>query len=283
MLLSGALLKSSTITAFFINLDRDKTRREMMEDELARVGIVAERQSAIVGRGVPDFLQSYYGAKLSDGEVGCSASHLVLCKTLLDRSLPFALIFEDDARLSPLTAKIISSAVSMAPGGWDVIRLVESSSQPFQVVAELAEGRSLVRYLRVPRSTTGLLVSASGAQKLLTPRTVTEPIDVEIRWPWQLDLNVYGIEPPIVTQASGLEFESAISIRSLPRKLNQLRRLGFNIKKMGLLNYLRCRVCGPIGSEVPTAANEFIPPSSDLANSYLKCGNKISGSSSSAY
>ena len=255
-------MEFDTISAFFINLDRDKIRHEIMEGELACAGIVAERSPAVEGRAVPGFLRSYYGEKLSDGEVGCSASHLVLYKTILDRGLPFALIFEDDARLAPKSAEVIRSTVSMAPPNWDVIRLVETSSQPFQVIANLERGRSLVRYLRVPRSTTGLLVSASGARKLLAFRTVTEPIDVEIRWPWQLDLNVYGIEPPIVTQASGLDLESAIPIRSLPRKLNQLQRLAFNVRKMGPLDYLRCRLGRRTDAKRLVEPEELGPPQS---------------------
>jgi glycosyl transferase, family 25 len=237
----GLGMKFGVFSAFFINLDRDRNRRAVMECEFERVGITAERLSAVEGRAVPNFLRRYYGEKLSDGEVGCSASHLSLCKLLLERGLPFALVFEDDARLAPRSAQIIQMAINKAPANWDVIRLVESSSQPFQVVADLGSGRSLVRYLRVPRSTTGLAVSASGAKKLLTPRTIVEPIDVEIRWPWQLDLNVYGIEPPIVTQASGLSLESTIPLRSRPKKLNQLSRFAFNIRKMGLVEYLYCR------------------------------------------
>lgn len=228
--------------AFFINLDRDTARRKLIEAELARAGVAAERVAAVEGRAVPAWLQSYYGEALSDGEVGCSASHLVIYKRILERRLPFALVLEDDARLARKSAAAIQNAIEAAPVGWDVIRLVESSSQPFQTVAALGAGRNLVRYLRVPRSTTGLIVSASGAAKLLATRKIAEPIDVEIRWPWQLDLNVYGIEPPIVTQASGQDLESTIPDRSRPRKLNQLRRLAFNVRKMGLIDYARCRL-----------------------------------------
>lgn len=228
--------------AFFINLDRDASRRELMEAELARAGIAAESLSAVEGRAVPACLRPYYAEMLSDGEVGCSASHLLICKSIIERGLRFALVFEDDARFAANSVEAIRSAINSAPAGWDIIRLVESSSQPFQVVASLGTGRFLVRYLRIPRSTTGLIVSASGAVKLLAPRTIREPIDVEIRWPWQLDLNVYGIEAPIVTQASGRDLETTIPVRSRIRKLNQLRRLAFNVRKMGVLGYACCRL-----------------------------------------
>lgn len=203
-------------------------------------GISAARISAVDGRTLPEWLLPFYDDRMGPGEVGCSASHLTICKAILETGLPFALVLEDDARIESDCLAAIESAVQMAPRNWDVIRLIETSSRPFQVVAQIGGGRSIVRYLRVPRSTTGLVISASGAEKLLTPRLVNEPIDVEIRWPWQLDLNVYGIEPPPVTQASGIDLETTIPVRSRPQKRNQIRRMIFNVRKMGIANYLSC-------------------------------------------
>ncbi|MET0431231.1 MAG: glycosyltransferase family 25 protein [Hyphomicrobium sp.] len=235
-------MNSQNISTFYINLDRDIGRREMIEDELTFAGLGAERLPAINGRAVPEWLRSYYDRRLADAEVGCSASHLVICKKIVERGLPYAVIFEDDAELAEQSKNTIEAAIARAPRDWDVIRLVESSSQPFKIVAEVGRGRFLVHYLRVPRSTTGLIVSAAGSRKLLAPRLIQEPIDVEIRWPWQLDLNVYGVEAPIVTQKSGVSLESTIPTRSLPRKLNQLQRFAFNVRKLGPVDYVRCRL-----------------------------------------
>ncbi|MFT3733156.1 MAG: glycosyltransferase family 25 protein [Hyphomicrobium sp.] len=233
-------VRQSAIAAFYINLDRDTDRRTRMEDELSSAGISAERLAAVDGRNVPDWLAAFYDGRMGPGEVGCSASHLSICKLVLDRALPFALVLEDDARIEGDCLAVVMRAVRSAPSGWDVIRLIEASPRPTQLISRLSEGRSLVRYLRVPRSTTGLVVSQSGARKLLTPRLVKEPIDVEIRWPWQLDLNVYGIDPPPVAQASGVEVATTIPSRSRPQKFNQFRRMLFNIRKMGLGPYLAC-------------------------------------------
>jgi glycosyl transferase, family 25 len=231
---------ASPIPAFYINLDRDSLRKTRLEEELSRVGLSAERVSAVDGRAVPNWLQTFYDNRMGPGEVGCSASHLTICRIIVEKNIPFALILEDDARLDNELLAMINEAVDKAPRNWDIIRLIESSSRPVQYINSVGRGKSLVRYLRVPRSTTGLIVSHSGARKLLTPRLIKQPIDVEIRWPWQLDLNVYGIEPPPVTQASGNEVESTIPSRSRPKKNNQLRRMVFNIRKMGLISYAAC-------------------------------------------
>ncbi len=229
-----------SIPAFYINLDRDTSRRELLEKEVARAGISAERLKAVDGRALPDWLKPYYDERLTPGEVGCSASHLVIYKSILDRGLPHALVLEDDARIADHFLATVERAIRRAPVDWDVIRLIDSSSRQRQVLAHLGGGRTLVRYLRIPRSTTAMIVSAAGARKLLTQRLVKEPIDVEIRWAWQLDLNVFGVEPPPVSQASERDLASTIPVRSRPAKFNYLQRLGFNIRKMGFANYLRC-------------------------------------------
>jgi glycosyl transferase, family 25 len=228
----------ASIPAFYINLDRDLIRRELLEKELSRTAISAERVSAVDGRAVPDWLRPFYDERMGPGEVGCSASHLTICRMIIERGLPFALVLEDDARLDKDCLTVIQNAIQQAPPDWDIIRLIEASPGRSQALAEIGGKRTLVRYLRIPRSTTGLVVSAAGANKLLTPRLVKEPIDVEIRWPWQLDLNVYGIDPPPVDQVSGFDLETTIDARSRPQKFNQLHRMKFNIRKMGLANYL---------------------------------------------
>ena len=241
------------IPAFYINLERDLIRRELLEKELARAGVSAERVAAVDGRAVPAWLGPFTTREWRRERSAVRRSHLIICKTIVEKGLPFALVLEDDARLADDCLATIKSAVQMAPQGWDVIRLVELSPRSSQVLARVAGGRTLVRYLRIPRSTTGLIVSASGAKKLLTRRLIKEPIDVEIRWPWQLDLNVYGIEPPLVIQASGIDLATTIPVRSRPKKLNQLRRMTYNIRKMGLADYLSCR----LGLQRLTKASEF--------------------------
>jgi len=233
--------RTHLMPAFYINLDEDMDRRALLEAELSRAGIQAERVAAVLGRAVPDWLQSFYDERLAPGEVGCSASHLVICTNIIERQLPYALVLEDDARLASDMKAVIQRAVELAPQGWDIIRLIETSKDRVQVLAAVGEGRNLVRYLRIPRSTTGMIVSASGARKLLSRRLIKEPIDVEIRWPWQLGLDVYGIDPPVVEQASEKSLPTTIPHRSMPRKYNQLRRMIFNIRKMGLSEYLACR------------------------------------------
>src|SRR6185312_4889171 len=111
------------VPIFYINRDRDADRRLHIEQEFERLGIEAVRIPGVEGRSVPTWLEPYYDGRLSPGEVGCSASHLTIYAIIRDRGLPYAVVIEDDARLSDDFLETVKDAVRVAPSHWDVIRL----------------------------------------------------------------------------------------------------------------------------------------------------------------
>jgi glycosyl transferase family 25 len=111
-------------------------------------------------------------------------------------------------------------------------------------LATLPGGRKLVRFSRVPLGRAGYLVSRSGAAKLLKPRKICAPGDVEITHPWLLDLDIYGVEPPPILQERR-KFPSVIGgnrgrMSPWKRAAPDPRRLLFNMRKLGPLWWLRC-------------------------------------------
>lgn len=234
------------IRAFYINLGRDTDRLTFMEAELAQAGVIADRIVAIDGKAIPHPYASYFPAKshLSPGQKGCSASHLKALRMFLDGNDDAALIMEDDARLDPDLANITSAALRNAPPGWDMIKLCRASKRAVRTIADLGGERRLVRYSKVPVGRAGYLVSRNGATKLLIPREMVSPGDVEIAHPWRLGLDIYGIEPPVISQARN-EFSSTIGAKrgGAPwhwRCLPDPRRVVFNIRALGLRGWAQC-------------------------------------------
>ena len=91
----------ASTAAFYINLDTRTDRREHMEAQLARIGVAAERFSAVTPAQVDSAdLALAKRHALSPGELACSRSHQRIWALLLERGLDGALIFEDDALLS---------------------------------------------------------------------------------------------------------------------------------------------------------------------------------------
>lgn len=107
-------------SVFYLNLDKDIKRREYMDRQLSRLGFSFERISGILGKNIKDNPEYYNenlaislnGAPLSDGELGCSASHILAYKKIVDENIGYALIFEDDVVLPNNFKEIIDSVLS---------------------------------------------------------------------------------------------------------------------------------------------------------------------------
>lgn len=230
------------VRIFYINRDVDTHRRELMETALRDAGIEAERVRGVDGYDAPDWLAKYYDRKMPPGETGCSSSHLLVYSKILEEKLPWAVVLEDDARPLPGFLGVVKDAIAKAPRDWDLIRLTRRSKWALSTVCALDGGRRLVRYVKIPPGAQGLIVSRSGAWKLLTPRTVSEPIDVEIKRPWNLNLNVFGVDPRVVDSAASAATPSTIAVRSRPRKYSRVARHAFNIQQFGTLGYVTALV-----------------------------------------
>jgi glycosyl transferase, family 25 len=223
---------------FYINRDVDSDRREMMKAALQETGIEAERVPGVDGYDAPDWLAAFYDRKMPPGESGCSASHLLVSSKIIAENLPWAVVLEDDARPKAGFLQAVEDAVANAPADWDVIRLTRRSKWSVLTVCALPDHRRLIQYSKIPPGTQGLIVSRSGASKLLTPRIVREPIDVEIKRPWKLKLKVLAIEPCIVDTVPQAILPSVVGKRSRPRDYDRIERHLFNIRQFGLSKYL---------------------------------------------
>jgi len=91
---------------FLVNMDSATDRLAFMKEQLERNGVAFERVSAVVGKELSDeevkrvaspFLQwCANGRPLNRGEIGCSLSHMVIWKKIVDMKLDCACILEDD-------------------------------------------------------------------------------------------------------------------------------------------------------------------------------------------
>lgn len=250
-----------SLTTFFINRNCDSARRVSIENALEHVGLAAERIPAVEALAVPPQLRSYFfegeklHSKLKPGEVGCYASHLVAMQRIVARNLDYALILEDDAVLPDDFGAILSDVLKTVPAGWDIVHLCRDPSRAVKPVAGLKAGSTLVRYSRIPETTTGYLVSLSGAKKFLKPLKRYWPIDTDFRQPWRFGLEIYGVVPRVVRVHEA--FPSSIhalgdhsrSRRGLPRPsrycwtgnpLHTPHGLYFNIRTLGPASWLAC-------------------------------------------
>ncbi len=234
----------------YINRDKDVGRRKALEVNLGWLGLGAERITAVEGRKLPQHLQHMFPpSRLSPGEVGCYASHMLAWTKLVENDIPFALVLEDDAAMDKGFAKIINETLAAAPEGWDFIHVSTARRFSHRPLAKLPSGRTLARFSRVPAATRGYLISNAGARKMLKPIPRLFPVDLDTRLPWKFDLDSYGLVEALVGEKSSVSTISPIPSAGRSRLRRGIRLnnplhtwsgLVFNIKKLGFAWWLRC-------------------------------------------
>ena len=96
---------------WLINLDSNPERYESAKKQLHKLGLDAERFSAIYGKNLsqvevadcydPALNQKKFRRPLSPGEIGCYLSHRTLWQRMVDENIAMAFILEDDIDLEP--------------------------------------------------------------------------------------------------------------------------------------------------------------------------------------
>jgi GR25 family glycosyltransferase involved in LPS biosynthesis len=125
--------------AYYINLDKRTDRKELMESELARQGIHAQRFSALSDDNFdkfPEFklgktttMPVHFGQKLSrrdyvKGEWGCAFSHYSILNMHLNSNSPKILaVFEDDAHFGNDFLKRLKYLEDNFDLDWDIFYL----------------------------------------------------------------------------------------------------------------------------------------------------------------
>ena len=190
---------------FVINLDRSPERLALLSAQARASGLRFERISAIDGtRQLPSwaavqFMNAHGGIRggLSEGEVGCYASHLLVLSKIVERRIEAAIVLEDDAILDGDFERKAREAIRAAPAGWDCIHLSTNFKRSPFPVADLGSNHCLVRYMRLPVNSVAYAISLAGAQKLMAPRYRVRPFDVEFRLAWETGLEMLGTFPAI--------------------------------------------------------------------------------------
>lgn len=220
----------------FINLDKDVERRERLLAECARLNLPGKRFPAVWWKELSqheqddlysaELNQQQYYKPLVNGEKGCYASHLQAWKQLLASEEPAIVVLEDDVVLDDSFEAVVR-AVMDAGEDWGMVKLMgRFSGEKVQARKPLTSTHELIWYRRVPSMTAGYVVSRSGARKLLESRIpFGRPIDVDLRFWWENDLTILGVQPPVVRLDSTSEISTIEGPRppsGLPMRLRKL-------------------------------------------------------------
>lgn len=106
---------------FYINLEHRTDRKEHVEKELDKLGIIGKRFNAI---------------KMKNGAIGCSMSHLKILEDAKKNKLDHVLIIEDDITFldAELFKNQINRFLELHGNNWDVILFGGNNIPPYEKI-----------------------------------------------------------------------------------------------------------------------------------------------------
>ncbi|WP_162901494.1 glycosyltransferase family 25 protein [Breoghania sp. L-A4] len=244
---------------FVINMDRDVDRLAWMATELTRHSFDFERFPAVRGDALPDWLRTMFEdengrcSAMTNGEVGCYASHLTIHRHIVERDLQGpVLVLEDDLRLNPDFGSFLTNLDAL-PADWDIVRLSNPPKEAFRSAARLFGDYAAVRYWRVPNNTGAYLINQRGARKFLERAGKRmRPVDEDLRRPWEHGLATYGVVPaPIESNIFDSTIDTIAGRGAAPArkrfkagKVARMRgaaaRLSYRLATFGVVDCLKC-------------------------------------------
>ena len=197
-------------TLFVINLARDVERWSWISRQLDAFAIPYQRFNAVcpqtLHRLPADLRVRLASSPLRPGEVGCWASHLLVMQEIILRDLPYAVVLEDDVRLSADFKAALRHLGSM-PQGWGLLRFAGETNRAVIPVGCFGNDPAvtLVKYGRIPMGMGAYAISRQGATAVRRSSHVGRAaVDASFRRWWTFGLRTYGIDPlPVVHNAHG--------------------------------------------------------------------------------
>ena len=196
---------------YVVNLQRARERRIRMEQQLATLGLAATFHPAIDGRE----LTSEHYAEVdrnarrrlglypqADGSIANWLSQRQVLRHVVEHGPELVAIFEDDAGLSPDLPSVLT-ALEQRPFAFDVVKLSRrSATKPFIPCERLPSGHQVGRIRYADYGNEGYVLTRHAARHFLThqPKMIRE-IDQAIPRFWESGLNVFYVDPPVVSHS----------------------------------------------------------------------------------
>lgn len=210
------MTKVSFPPIFIISL-KDSKRREFITERLTNMGLPFQFVDAVYGKDLSKeelskidfdfFIQKFKSKKkMMPGEIGCAISHVKVYEKILADNLPNAIIFEDDAVVSPDFVEIVKVALKKLPNKADLLLFDHGKAKVSPFYRSLPEHYRLARYLVPSKNSqrgifkaTAYFITKRGCEKLLSHAyPIRMPADYLTGYPQLWNTCIYGVEPPCV-------------------------------------------------------------------------------------
>lgn len=170
------------------------------------------------------------GREMSDGEYACAISHMEIYKKIVMEKLDGAIIFEDDAILTPLFLDFLKySGYKMAP----LIQLDHRGGFVHRFANKIKIGRSITlrRATLNPQLTTAYSINSSAAQYLLEHGL---PLAGTADWPCDITVLSANLTSPCIIKHPKDNLASSTLAEQRLKKVNKVK---YRWKKFANSNY----------------------------------------------
>lgn len=249
----------SPVPAFYINLDKRLDRREYFEAQLRRIGMEAERVSAVTPADLDPARIAAVAPYLSPTELACNSSHRKIWQMMLDRGLEGAMIFEDDGVLSTAIPKLLG-----APGLAARVDALQFESHPSNALLGpplpgIDGAVTLNRLMSSSLGTCAYYITARFAAQIIDdPLLEREAIDVMLfgrRGGVIYRARIYQTVPALAVQLESFAASSLSAARSdleSSRTAGRIMRRRMTRNRLGKLALNARHALRVVGSFAPT-------------------------------
>lgn len=188
-----------------------------------------------------------YGRDLTGGDIGILLSNKAIFERIVKEDIPYTLILEDDVILREDFFPVLKKILTM-PVPFDMIRFLGSPKLErlkLRNVCKIDDAHHLVRHTGIPGGSHAILMTPTGAKKLLKHMNKNAyPMDVLMSRSWLTGLNWFTVRPGLAAQ--DLSFESTIGdvreqkdlhVTGLAKDLFPLTRAWFKFTESILKKY----------------------------------------------
>lgn len=219
----------------------NSARRKSMANQLDSIGLKWKFFDACTSAPKdipydPKQARRRHGRELTQGELGCFASHRSLWQELVSNcQQDIMLVLEDDLIIDPHFFSNISNLVD-AVRPYEYLRIYAKSPSSLRYEAQFLD-RHICRYQREAYGTQGYFISVQAARRYMASiRSVVRPIDDEMDRYWQHHIPIRAVFPfPIMEVNLGSTIEPSRRLKpalapsdqrayARNRKIEQFRR-----------------------------------------------------------
>lgn len=167
-------------------------------------------------------------------EIAAYATHRMAWRALLDGGGPWALVLEDDFRVRDGEAlrAVIAAAAELLSDGRHIVKLFDlpGERERGRAVHRAVAGIGIVKREHVRAGLVGYLISREGAARFLSRNRVFRVVDEDIKYHWELGLDIWSVAQNLVADGGADLGGSLIEdTRKASRRRSFLRSLKGNL------------------------------------------------------